>query len=225
MKEIFIKYFSPYEYDYTIQPGKSPVVFEVKGKAEASQDAGQPETGTQHIYRVVTPICFEDSVARATRNLIYAPDGTKQANMIVNLTNDGWYPDTDQCLQHFQIAVLRSVENRVPSARAVNTGVSGFIDSAGRVLLQVERSNMIQSVPGFANAKLTPDQRSTLWGRLGVMPMLVLFFFVLSLVVLDQLIKWAFYMALKRQARRAGLGSPAVQQVKNQGQTSESEKP
>jgi apolipoprotein N-acyltransferase len=32
------------------------------------------------------------------------------------------------------MAVLRAVENRVPVVRAANTGVSGFIDSKGRIL-------------------------------------------------------------------------------------------
>ncbi|MBM4129117.1 MAG: apolipoprotein N-acyltransferase, partial [Nitrospira sp.] len=36
--------------------------------------------------------------------------------------------------QHFSMAVFRAIENRKPVVRAANTGVSGFIDSNGKIL-------------------------------------------------------------------------------------------
>ncbi len=36
--------------------------------------------------------------------------------------------------QHFSMAVFRAVENRKPLIRAANTGISGFIDSSGRII-------------------------------------------------------------------------------------------
>ncbi len=191
LKGLFIKHLAPWGYDFTIRAGERSIVFQIPAK-------GTPDP---HTYRVVTPICFEDSVARATRQLIWAPGGNKQADAIVNMTNDGWYPDTDQCLQHFQIAVVRSVENRIPSARAVNTGMSGFIDSAGRVTQVVQKDGKLQSIPGYAVSQLKPDDRTTLWGIVGVAPVLTLFFFVLAMLVLNWALKTLVYFKLRQAAK------------------------
>ncbi len=190
LKDLFIKHLAPWGYDFTIKPGPYPHVFLVPSK--------NPQI--THPFRVVTPICFEDSVARATHTLIWAPGGNKQADAIVNLTNDGWYPDTDQCLQHFQIASIRSVENRVPSARAVNTGMSGFIDSTGKVTYVIQKEGKLQSISGFAVSTLHPDDRNTLWGIVGVVPVLTLFFLMLGALVLDRALKSLVYWKLRKAA-------------------------
>jgi apolipoprotein N-acyltransferase len=56
------------------------------------------------------------------------------ASLLITITNDAWYGTTAGPYQHFSLAVLRAVENRRPLARAANTGISGFVDPAGRVL-------------------------------------------------------------------------------------------
>lgn len=83
--------------------------------------------------RLVTPICFEDTIAPLVRSF-FAPraDGAKRADLILNISNDGWFNAAEKAL-HLQIAVFRSIENRVPTARVSNTGQSAFIDSSGRL--------------------------------------------------------------------------------------------
>lgn len=79
-------------------------------------------------HRTGVLICFE----------ILFPDISRQfvrngADLLTTVTNDAWFGRTSAAAQHFDIAVLRAVENRRSVARAANTGISGFIDPAGRV--------------------------------------------------------------------------------------------
>ncbi len=73
-------------------------------------------------------ICYEaifPELARAMAN--------NGAHLLVNITNDAWFGTTSAAYQHFSMSVLRAVENRRVLARAANTGISGFIDAAGRI--------------------------------------------------------------------------------------------
>jgi apolipoprotein N-acyltransferase len=73
-------------------------------------------------------ICFEDAFPRLTARAAAAG-----AQVLVNITNDGWYRDTAAPAQHFALNVLRAVETRRWVIRAANTGISGFIDPTGTV--------------------------------------------------------------------------------------------
>ena len=59
---------------------------------------------------------------------------TNGGEFMVNITNDAWFGRTSGPYQHFSMAVFRAVENRKPLIRAANTGISGFIDSNGRII-------------------------------------------------------------------------------------------
>lgn len=85
-------------------------------------------------WAIVTPICFEDIDATLCAEMCRPDPATpdrKRAQILVNLTNDAWFKANENS-QHLQAAVFRSIENRVPTARSVNTGISGFIDPLGR---------------------------------------------------------------------------------------------
>ncbi len=87
-----------------------------------------------HSIGIIPLICFEDTLARHTRKFI-----RDTPQVLVNVTNDGWFYDSAQPTQHFYNAIFRCIEFRRPMIRAANTGVSGFIDTRGSVFDQ--RSN------------------------------------------------------------------------------------
>lgn len=107
--------------------------------------------------RVGTVICFEVIFPEVVRR--FAQNG---ASVMTTITNDAWFGDSAAPYQHFSMVVFRSIENRVPFARAANTGISGFIDAHGRILKQS---------PLFTEAALTeslhPGIRRTLYTAYG----------------------------------------------------------
>jgi apolipoprotein N-acyltransferase len=112
-------------------------------------------------WRFVSPICFEDLDGPLLRRMLAPQDGRKRADFIVNITNDGWFK-VNEMPQHLENAVFRSIENRVPTARSVNAGVSGFIDSSGRT------SGVIGAWrEGVSVETLTLDSRITFYARFG----------------------------------------------------------
>lgn len=82
---------------------------------------------------VAPVICYEsiygDHVAAHVRN---------GANLIVIMTNDGWWGNTPGHVQHLLYAKLRAVETRRDVARSANTGISCFIDQRGDMHQETE---------------------------------------------------------------------------------------
>ena len=74
-------------------------------------------------------ICYEIIFPELSRAMV-----KNNAVLLINITNDAWFGTTGGPYQHFSMTVFRAVENRRALARAANTGISGFIDPAGRIL-------------------------------------------------------------------------------------------
>jgi len=101
-------------------------------------EAGQDHTVfrlTNGDVQVAPLICFEDTIGELTRQFVL-----KGANLLANVTNDGWFLHSAGSQQHLANAIFRCVETRRPMVRAANTGVTCFVNEFGRVtqLLQDE---------------------------------------------------------------------------------------
>ena len=84
-------------------------------------------------YRFGPLICYEDILPRFARDI--ANEGI---HAFVNLTNDSWFGKTKEQYQHLGLGVIRTIENRRPLVRAVNAGVSAYVDPNGRMIHQTE---------------------------------------------------------------------------------------
>jgi apolipoprotein N-acyltransferase len=104
-------------------------------------------------------ICYEETFSELVRQ-----GRKKGAELLVNLTNDGWYPASLLPKQHFDHGRIRAVENGAPLVRACNTGITAAIDSLGRVLGQIEQERqatvLVASVPTYHFSTLF-----TFWGN------------------------------------------------------------
>jgi apolipoprotein N-acyltransferase len=97
------------------------------------------QSGGRHRYGVF--ICYEAVFADEVRQL--ARNG---AEVLVNISDDGWYGDTSAPWQHFNMARMRAVENRRWLLRDTNTGVTAAIDPYGRVRQSIPR-HQVDALP------------------------------------------------------------------------------
>ncbi len=81
-----------------------------------------------------TFICYESIFGDEIRE--FAKNG---ADLLVNLSDDGWYGDSSAPWEHLDMVRMRAIESRRWVLRATNTGVTGSIDPYGRVVAQMPR--------------------------------------------------------------------------------------
>lgn len=72
-------------------------------------------------------ICYESLFPNFSRDL-----ANLESNILINLTNDSWYDDWFEPLQHLYITAGRALETRRPVIRSTNTGLSTVIKSNGQ---------------------------------------------------------------------------------------------
>lgn len=111
----------PWLYDLTplgqgLTAGQQPQCFEVGG------------------VRLAPSICFECTVPHLIRRqfLKLQSDGTPP-DVLVSVTNDGWFHGSAILDLHLTCAVFRAVEHRRPMLIAANTGISAHVNANGVV--------------------------------------------------------------------------------------------
>ena len=85
-------------------------------------------------YRYGAFICYESVFASEVRQF-----PRLGAEVLVNLSDDGWYGDTSAPWQHLNIARMRAIENRRWLLRDTNNGITAVIDPYGRVRQSIPR--------------------------------------------------------------------------------------
>ncbi len=132
--------------------------------------AGNPRG--QIATKLSTVICYEIIFPDLVRRFV-----DQGATVITTITNDAWFGRTAAPYQHFSMAVFRAVENRVPVARAANTGISGFIDAKGHVL---DTSKIFTEA--YLTHRIVPGTENTLYTRFGdIFSYLCVFLSILAL--------------------------------------------
>lgn len=131
-----------------LSPGKQPVAFSV-GR-----------------LRYAPNICYETVIPHLIRRQIntLAARGA-EPDVLVNLTNDGWFWGSSELDMHLICGVFRAVECRKPLLIAANTGISAWIDGNGRI-----RHRGPSQGAAVVLAMVRPDRRESWYLRHGDWP-------------------------------------------------------
>ena len=97
-------------------PGQQRVIFDDRGRK----------------YGVF--ICYESIFGDEIRQFV-----SNGAQVLVNLSDDGWYGDSSAPWEHLDMVRMRAIENDRWVLRSTNTGVTASIDPCGRIVDQMPR--------------------------------------------------------------------------------------
>jgi apolipoprotein N-acyltransferase len=134
--KVFLMMFGEYVPFYDQIPWFTEIFPEASNFSRGSEPASFALHAAAGDFKLGPLICYEDILPSFARRV-----AKLGPNAFVNITNDAWFGRTAEPYQHLALAVFRSVEHRLEMVRAVNTGVSAHIDSAGRVLQATESVN------------------------------------------------------------------------------------
>jgi apolipoprotein N-acyltransferase len=116
---------------------------------------------------LVPSICFETMVPHRLRSQLAAvrQQQSIEPDLLVNVTNDGWFRGSTMLDHHLASATLAAVENRKDLVVAANSGLSAWIDSSGR-----RRQVIGRMAEGQILAQPLADRRWGLWRQIGDLP-------------------------------------------------------
>jgi len=111
------------------------------GRVSTFTRGSGPKTFVLNGHRYGVFICYESAFADEVRQ--FARLG---AEVLVNISDDGWYGDTSAPWQHMNMERMRAIENRRWILRDTNTGVTEAIDPYGRVRQSIPR-HQVDALP------------------------------------------------------------------------------
>jgi len=110
-------------------------------------------------YRMGAFICYESAFPNLVRRFTKAG-----ANVLVNLSNDGYFGHSAAREQHLILVRMRAAENRRWIIRATNDGITAMIDPAGREITRLALYTQTSAVFRYnPETELTPYVRFGDW--------------------------------------------------------------
>jgi apolipoprotein N-acyltransferase len=113
-------------------------------------------------YVLAVTVCFEDTVPQVVARFFPNDGKLGEPDVLINLSNDGWFHGSAELDMHLAIGVFRAVEHRVPLARAVNTGLTALVDGNGEI-----RAALPKESDGVLSVTVPLDDRGSPYSRLG----------------------------------------------------------
>lgn len=132
------------------------------GKGDAPMMVPLP--GTDKTIGVIPAICYEDTVGGLLTKFV-----RKGPQVIVNVSNDGWFLDSACGVQQARNAAFRCIELRRPMVRAANMGLTCSIAPNGALLNPLLAADGSPHLAGYSYAELPIDPNAgfTLYALFG----------------------------------------------------------
>ena len=108
-------------------------------------------------YKIGAFICYESAFSNLVRQ--FTKSG---ANVLVNLSNDGYFGHSAAREQHLELVRMRAAENRRWILRATNDGITAMIDPAGREIARLPLYTQTSAV-----FRYNPETGTTPYVRFG----------------------------------------------------------
>ncbi|MGE0605991.1 MAG: apolipoprotein N-acyltransferase [Pirellulales bacterium] len=143
-----------------------PWLYHLTPMAGGIENGAGPKSFAVGPLRFSPNICYETVIPHLIRRqVVELRRRGEEPDVLVNLTNDGWFWGSSELDLHLACGVFRAVECRKPLVIAANTGFSAHIDGNGRILQQGPRH-----AEGHLIAQVQRDGRDSLYLRIGDWP-------------------------------------------------------
>jgi apolipoprotein N-acyltransferase len=106
--------------------------------------------------KLAMTICYEDGYGSSQLPAL------READTLVNVTNDAWFGHGAARHQHLQLARMRAMEAQRYMIRAANDGISGVIGPHGEIIARAPEFQ-----PFLLHSAVTPRIGLTLYARVG----------------------------------------------------------
>ncbi len=133
----------------------------IPGEGPRALDLPTPRSGGP-AARLAVLNCYEDTLPEVGRLLA----ASLAPSLLVNITNDAWFYGTAEPELHARLGAMRAIELRRDLVRAVNMGVTSWVDAAGVVRAR-------RDAAGQGTLLVTPTVREgplTVYARFGDLP-------------------------------------------------------
>jgi apolipoprotein N-acyltransferase len=143
----------PRLYDFTPLPGPM----------EAGKRAEAFPVGPKKQWLFAPSICYESILPHVMlRQLAQLRADGKEPDVMISITNDGWFWGSSALDMHMICSVFRAVELRKPFLSAANTGISAWVDADGRIIQRGPRRDTT-----VLTTEVSIDHRDSFYARTG----------------------------------------------------------
>ena len=125
-------------------------------------------------HKIVSNICFEDLFNSEIIKHLKQPGLKNESTILLNVSNLGWFGESNSLKYHLMAARMRSIETSKPTVRSTNTGMTAYIDHKGTVKALLQPTK-----PGYMVAEVSGRSGQTPFTNYGNTPILLLCIFVL----------------------------------------------